>query len=238
VPSCCRAGTCDAPSNLWTPVIAATKLPVTGAPRPVLFCRISTVNRTGLRFGVSSSLLRHCFCFGRLSSSELIVVSRPVVFAVIVFFWLACHQAYCILCRRPSVLRSATRVVHPFRFSRIVRPRRRFHRANPLKHIQPFWSLLPRSTPFQRTPTRDGSRRRVRDRYGHSSTRRPVVLCFPRSLYSSDLTYTRTHRHGPVFVVINIRAVVAVPFSAPDGYHRPVITSSTSISPGIRSYTR
>lgn len=125
-----------------------------------------------------------------------------------------------------------------FRFSRIVRTRRRIRHANTLKHTRPFCHLC-------RGLRRDNERPRATVRNAEVATviaiRARVVRWFMCST-STLFEWSTVHPYASSltrFVVINIRTVAAAPVSAPDGYHRPVITPSTlTTSPVIRSYTR
>lgn len=93
----------DAQSNLWTPGIAATKLAVAGASPPSFlsyFYRQRNLSAIQCPIAVTPPL----FCvFGRLSSFELIVVSRPVAFTVVVFLGSLATRLSIFCVRRLSV---------------------------------------------------------------------------------------------------------------------------------------
>jgi len=139
-----------------------------------------------------------------------------------ILFWLPCHigllffvpspvrftlldpsRSYHARVSRPPVLRSASRVVHPlslFAYCSIL-----FDTLNTL-------AILSR-VPRQQTPT---PRRRVRSRYCHPSTRRPVAFMSSSPLFSIGQKYSRTRRRWPVFLVVDLGAVAVTPVSTID----------------------
>jgi len=185
---------CPAKSNLWTSVTAATKLAADGVPP--LFLPLFYRQRNYIVYGPVSRRRFFLFFFcahpswssfrGRSVSGSL--ATRRLVLSVVARPFLRnATQAGTVhprvLC--PPVLRSATRLVHSFSLSRIVRPRRRVRRANTSKRSQPFCRLCRGLRRDNGRPRATGSRRRVRDRYCCTSAPRPAVLRFSRPLYSS-----------------------------------------------------